>query len=128
MRTAASCRSSCANCFRRVNFPMQRVTPKSHVGGRVTPRSDGGGRLVVEVAASVIRKADRRHPADAVLRAELRDAGQRLSPAQRSEVADAVFNYYRWLGWLEPRGAIRDQLARASELARSFVETPHKFS
>jgi 16S rRNA (cytosine967-C5)-methyltransferase len=94
----------------------------------VAPKSDGGGRIVVEVAASVIRKADRSHPADAVLRSELREAGQRLSPAQRSEIADAVFNYYRWFGWLEPRGSIRDQIERASELARAFAEAPQKFS
>ena len=96
---------------------MERVAPKSHLGGRV----------VFEVAASVIRKADRAHPADAVLRTELRDARERLSPAQRTEMADAVFNYYRWFGWLEPRGSIRDQLTRASELARAFEEAPQKF-
>jgi len=83
-------------------------------------------RLVAEAAASVIRRADRAHPADAVLRSELRDA-ERLSPAQRSEVARAVFDYYRWFGWLEPRASLREQLQRAADLARKFSEAPSKF-
>ena len=83
-------------------------------------------RLVAEAAASVIRRADRAHPADAVLRSELREA-ERLSPAQRSEVARAVFDYYRWFGWLEPRASLREQLQRAADLARKFSEAPSKF-
>ncbi len=83
-------------------------------------------RLVVEAAASVIRRADRAHPADAVLRSELR-AATRLGPAQRSEVARAVFDYYRWFGWLEPRALLREKLHRAAELAGEFSETPARF-
>ena len=83
-------------------------------------------RLVVEAAASVIRRADRAHPADAVLRSELREA-KRLNPSQRSEVARAVFDYYRWLGWLEPRASLRDQLQQAAECAREFSAAPEKF-
>jgi len=82
--------------------------------------------LVVEAAASVIRRADRAHPADAVLRSELREA-KRLSPSQRSEVARAVFDYYRWLGWLESRASWREQLQRAADLARKFSEAPGRF-
>jgi len=107
MRTAAFCRSSCGSFSLATDSRMQRA--------------------VVEAAAAVIRKADRVHPADAVLRAELRGA-RRLSPAQRSEVARAVFDYYRWFGWLEPRPGLRDQLERASDLARAFAETPQRFS
>ena len=83
-------------------------------------------RIVAEAAASVIRRADRAHPADAVLRSELREA-KRFSPAQRSEVARAVFDYYRWFGWLEPRASLREQLQRAADLARAFSEAPKKF-
>jgi 16S rRNA (cytosine967-C5)-methyltransferase len=83
-------------------------------------------RLVAEAAASVIRRADRAHPADAVLRSELREA-KRLSPAERSEVARAVFDYYRWFGWLEPRTSLREKLQRAADLAREFSEAPNKF-
>ena len=83
-------------------------------------------RLVAEAAACVIRRADRAHPADAVLRQELREA-KRLSPAQRSEVACAVFDYYRWFGWLEPRASLRDRLQRATELAHEFSAVPSKF-
>ncbi len=83
-------------------------------------------RLVAEAAASVIRRADRAHPADAVLRSELRDA-KRLNPAQRSEVARAVFDYYRWFGWLEPRASLREQLQCTADLARAFDKAPEKF-
>jgi 16S rRNA (cytosine967-C5)-methyltransferase len=84
-------------------------------------------RAVVEAAASVIRAADRAHPADAVLRSELREARQ-LTPAQRSDVARAVFDYYRWFGWLERRLPLGDGLQRASDLARAFSENPQRFS
>ena len=84
-------------------------------------------RLVAEAAAFVIRRADRTHPADAVLREELREA-KRLSPAQRSEVARAVFDYYRWFGWLEPRASLREQLQRTAELAHKFSKAPGEFS
>ena len=83
-------------------------------------------RLVAEAAASVIRRADRAHPADAVLRSELR-ATKWFSPAQRSEIARAVFDHYRWFGWLEPRTTLRDRLERAAELAREFNQAPNKF-
>jgi 16S rRNA (cytosine967-C5)-methyltransferase len=83
-------------------------------------------RLVAAAAASVIRRADRAHPADAVLRSELRDAKQ-LSPSQRSEVARAVFDYYRWFGWLESRPSLREKLERAADLAREFGEAPTRF-
>ena len=69
------------------------------------------------VVARVIRKAGREHPADAVLRSELREA-RWLTPAHRSEISRAVFDYYRWFGWLDPRASLRDQIAQAAELAR----------
>jgi 16S rRNA (cytosine967-C5)-methyltransferase len=69
------------------------------------------------VVARVIRKADREHPADAVLRSELR-AARWLTPAHRSEISHAVFDYYRWFGWLDRRAPLRDQIAQAAELAR----------
>jgi 16S rRNA (cytosine967-C5)-methyltransferase len=68
----------------------------------------------LNVAAAVIRKADREHPADAVLKAELREA--RLMPAQRSEISRLVFAYYRWFGWLDQRAGLRDQIVQAAEL------------
>lgn len=84
-------------------------------------------RVVLDAAGRVIRQANRQHPADAVLRGELRETRQ-LSPAQRTEIARAVFDYYRWLGWLEPRAGTNDKLTRARDLAHSFQSAPQKFA
>lgn len=70
---------------------------------------------LLHVAAAVIRKAGREYPADAVLRSELR-AAPKLTPAQRGEISRAVFAYYRWFGWLDPRAPLREQIAQAIEL------------
>jgi hypothetical protein len=65
------------------------------------------------VVARVIRQADREHPADAVLRGELREARWR-TPAHRTEISRAVFDYYRWFGWLDQRAPLREQIAQAA--------------
>jgi 16S rRNA (cytosine967-C5)-methyltransferase len=74
--------------------------------------------------ARVIRYADRQHPADAVLRSQLREA-RWLTPAQRREISTAVFAYYRWFAWLDARSSLRDQIAQAMDLARRGTQ---KFS
>jgi 16S rRNA (cytosine967-C5)-methyltransferase len=75
----------------------------------------------------VIRSANREHPADAVLRQELK--GQReLSPEAAAHVSRAVFSYYRWRGWLDARHPIRDQTEQARVLARRFANEPEAFS
>jgi 16S rRNA (cytosine967-C5)-methyltransferase len=68
------------------------------------------------VAERVIRQVDRAHPADAVLRSELREA-RHLTRAQRKQISGTVFAYYRWFGWLDPAASLRNQIARALELA-----------
>src|SRR5215204_608910 len=74
--------------------------------------------------ARVIRHADRQHPADAVLRSQLREASW-LTTAQRTEISRAVFAYYRWFGWLDTRSSLRDQIAQAIDLDR---RRPQKLS
>jgi 16S rRNA (cytosine967-C5)-methyltransferase len=69
------------------------------------------------VAERVIRQVDREHPADAVLRSELREA-RHLTPAQRKQISATVFAYYRWFGWLDRTASLRNQIARALELSR----------
>jgi 16S rRNA (cytosine967-C5)-methyltransferase len=83
-------------------------------------------RLVLDAAARIIRKADREHPADAVLRSELRD-DKRLTPTQRTEISHAVFAYYRWLGWLNTGNPLREQISHATRLAQSFEDGSRKF-
>ena len=84
-------------------------------------------RLALDVAARVIRASDRKHPADAVLRSELRNARQ-LTPALRTEISAAVFTYYRWYGWLDKRAPLREQIAHARTLAESFQTGPREIS
>ncbi len=56
-----------------------------------------------QIAANIIARADRQHPADKVLRDELRRAVG-MAPDNAAWISRAVFNYYRWRGWLESRG------------------------
>src|SRR5947209_5723997 len=68
--------------------------------------------LCAPLAEWVIRKSDREHPADAVLRLELK-AQRTLSPGQAADISHLVFSYYRWRGWLDSQEPIRSQLAQA---------------
>lgn len=79
------------------------------------------------MAARVIRKADREHPADTVLREELR-ATEGVYRSQSAEVSQMVFAYYRWFGWLDKRHPVTGQLKRALDLAANFADQPETFS
>jgi 16S rRNA (cytosine967-C5)-methyltransferase len=79
--------------------------------------------LVFDLAARVIACADRDHPADAVLRETLHDAGT-LSPQSSRAVSRAVFSYYRWLGWLNKVRGANARIARALDFAERFEENP----
>ncbi|MSU60975.1 MAG: RsmB/NOP family class I SAM-dependent RNA methyltransferase [Pedosphaera sp.] len=74
---------------------------------------------VFDIATTVINKADRDHPADAVLRIELKRQ-QRLSRESSRETALTVFAYYRWFGWLDQQQPMSQQLFQAVELSRRF--------
>ncbi|HXT39150.1 MAG TPA: hypothetical protein VN887_03915, partial [Candidatus Angelobacter sp.] len=54
----------------------------------------------MSIACEVIRRSDREHPADGVLRLELGKQAD-LPPAMKRETSEAVFCYYRWRGWLD---------------------------
>jgi 16S rRNA (cytosine967-C5)-methyltransferase len=82
---------------------------------------------VLKIAALVIQKADREHPADAVLRTELKNQ-RGLSRESSRDVAEAVFAYYRWLGWLDRTRPLPGQILDAVELGRRFQSDPASFS
>lgn len=82
---------------------------------------------VLDLAAEVIAAADRAHPADAVLRDQLR-ARKRLGPGQAREVAGAVFGYFRWRGWLELKQPLSRQIEQAGRLSRRFSTNPGSFA
>jgi 16S rRNA (cytosine967-C5)-methyltransferase len=84
------------------------------------PQSPRPGKdRLLEIAAKVIAKAGREHPADAVLRAELKTAGG-ISRDDGRRTSRTVFAYYRWRAWLAPDYPMAEQLGRAGELDRAF--------
>jgi len=79
------------------------------------------------LAERVIKAANREHPADEVLRSELR-AQRGLSREAGGQISRAVFAYFRWRGWLDKASPIREQIARALVLAERFATRPDSFS
>lgn len=91
-------------------------------GGLFQPQS-----LVRSIAAEVIKKADKKHPADSVLRHELMRQ-RRVPPELKTAVSKAVFSYYRWFGWLDPLQSLPSRITKAVELQEFFSDQPAKFS
>ena len=74
-------------------------------------------------AAHVLRRVTEETPADAALRAEL-SANRRLRPDERRAVTRAVFAYYRWRQWLDPRESLQNQVAAAVAWQARFDQNP----
>src|SRR6267154_588588 len=76
-------------------------------------------------AARIVAFASREQPADAVLRDYLVDPTRtRMAPAEKRAVVRAVFTYFRWLQWLEPRDSLQKQFSQALALQQRFDENP----
>lgn len=83
--------------------------------------------LVIHIAAEVVARADREHPADGLLREAL--AARRLPTSEETrEISRAVFAYFRWLNWLDDVRSLSGKIEKALELAKAFAERPHSFS
>lgn len=83
--------------------------------------------MVLHIAAEVISKSGRDHPADSVLREAL--VSRRVPTREETrEISGAVFNYFRWLGWLDRRKPLPGQINYALELAQAFKDRPESFS
>ncbi len=82
---------------------------------------------VFELAARVIERADRDHPADAVLRDELR-LSRGLPPEMSRAVARLTFGYYRWFGWVDQSRPVAGQLRHTIELMERYQGNPEAFS
>lgn len=80
---------------------------------------------VENLASSVIAKSAKA-PADAVLRAELK--ASRLPRVDTAAVADLVFTYFRWFGFLDQKDDMPLQLQRVRELDERFRNDPDSFS
>ena len=75
----------------------------------------------------IIRAANREHPADGVMRAELK-AQHGLSRDDGARVSEAVFAYFRWRGWLDEGKPIRQRIDHALELAERYALKPESFT
>jgi 16S rRNA (cytosine967-C5)-methyltransferase len=85
------------------------------------------GEIIIRVAADVIAQSDREHPADGVLRKELKVA-KGISREEGRAVSRAVFAYYRWLGWLDHKEAIEKQIEEAVNRNRAFQNNSNNIS
>lgn len=82
--------------------------------------------LILSIASRVIRKATLEEPADAVMRLELKRE-RNLPPEATREVAEAVFAYYRWKGWVTGE-ELEHQLLQALRMASRFESDPGSFT
>jgi 16S rRNA (cytosine967-C5)-methyltransferase len=80
---------------------------------------------VLRLVEQVIGKSGRVHPADAVLRQELK-ARRGISSQDAAQVSRLVFSYYRWRGWFEPGQPLELQILQADDLARAFAKDPQR--
>ena len=80
---------------------------------------------VKKIAERIIARASNT-PADAVLRNELKVA--RLTPGDSSAVADLVFTYFRWRGWLDLGAKVERQFNQAWDLELRFNADSESFS
>jgi len=80
----------------------------------------------MRIIERVITTADAGHPADRLLKEELK-AVKSLSARETTEISRTVFAYYRWFGWLDAGDSLRTKLGRAQDLDARFRQDPHSF-
>lgn len=79
-----------------------------------------------QLASRIIDRANERQPADLLLRQTLaRRRG--LKPGEAAWISRSVFNYFRWLKWLDAAVATEDRVEAAAKLAARFVADPASF-
>jgi 16S rRNA (cytosine967-C5)-methyltransferase len=84
-------------------------------------------KRLFSLAAAIIQRTSRDHPADALLRSELK-AQRGLSQFQSRMVSGAAFAFFRWYGWLNQRQTLHDQIDHALQLTRKYSDNPAEFS
>lgn len=82
---------------------------------------------IIRFAADVIRNTAQDRPADASLREALKSDAT-LTAAQRREIAQAMFTYYRWRGWHDRKREVESRIAWSEELADKFKKNPFTLS
>lgn len=82
---------------------------------------------LLKIAEEIISKSDHEHPADSVLRVELKRL-RNLSRDDGREISRAVFTYFRWFGWLNPQKRIAENIFLAEQCSEKFARDPQRFS
>ena len=75
--------------------------------------------LVIQIAGEVIGQSNRENPADVVLRDALKSR-RLLTREQSRDVSRAVFNYFRWFGWLDATKPLPEQIQQSVQLTQAF--------
>ena len=75
---------------------------------------------VINNAARVLKLVQAGTPADQALRESLTQDRHYTAPAERRGVSRAVFTYFRWLRWLDPKDSPQKQLEAALGLQERF--------
>jgi 16S rRNA (cytosine967-C5)-methyltransferase len=102
--------------------PDRRDLTKPNAPGRTSPLPSS----VSQVATEIIQKANREHPADAILRETFKRL-RVLNTDETREITCAVFSYYRWYGWLNKGQPIPLQIEHALRLAQQSQNSPSSF-
>ena len=82
-------------------------------------RIQQGSNRPLELAVSVIEKTDREHPADAVLRSALKET-KGITREESRQVAELVFNWFRWCGWFTGPERLEERVHQAEALAKDY--------
>ncbi|WP_415908097.1 RsmB/NOP family class I SAM-dependent RNA methyltransferase [Oleiharenicola sp. Vm1] len=82
---------------------------------------------VLNETARVLKLVQGGTPADAALRETLGRTRHGSAPALRRAVSRAVFAYFRWWRWLEPRQSLQKQAQAALDLQARFNRAPDAF-
>ncbi|SDR70241.1 RsmB/NOP family class I SAM-dependent RNA methyltransferase [Opitutus sp. GAS368] len=82
---------------------------------------------IINNAARVLKLVAAGTPADQALRESLTQDRHFTAPAERRGISRAVFAYFRWWRWLEPKDSPQKQLAAALELQKRFDANPAGF-
>ena len=82
---------------------------------------------VLNETARVLKLVQTGTPADAALRETLGRTRHGSAPGLRREVSRAVFAYFRWWRWLEPKESLQKQAEAALALQARFDRAPESF-
>ncbi len=75
-------------------------------------------------AARILKLVQAGTPADQALRESLTQSRHYTAPLERREISRAVFAYFRWWRWLDPRVSLQKQLEAALVLRDRFDKNP----